>query len=339
MNNDTSAKPALYFYLSPGEEKYRAGGSIVTYQTVDVLTGSGYRAAVLHWQNRFSRWATLGKTPRCHWFENHTPVIGANEFLRQYNADRDIVVIGEDVRSVAYRFPGRVVIFCQNAYNDISVNKDTPKLKDPCISGKVSHVITVSDHNANFLRGCYPTARVHKVINSVDANYYAYVPPARKKRLLAISHKARMETECVLSILRLRSTDELPFDVCFIDNMSRAEVHDVLQDAACLLFLSSTEGLGLLCLEAMASGAVVVAYRSGAILDYMSDSNALLCTPHDWAEVAIQVEQLMANPRRFDDISRDARTAAEAFSPERQKQSILCCWEEILTELARHGGK
>jgi glycosyltransferase involved in cell wall biosynthesis len=76
------------------------------------------------------------------------------------------------------------------------------------------------------------------------------------------------------------------------------------------------ETFGRVCVEAMAAGRPVVAFRHGAVADVVDDgATGLLCPPDDLVAVADGVKRLRSQPELFGSLSARARsTAAERFA-------------------------
>ena len=85
--------------------------------------------------------------------------------------------------------------------------------------------------------------------------------------------------------------------------------------ATLMLFPSVKEGFGLVVLEAMASGLPVVTSRLRPFIDYLEDSDAVWCNPHDTSSIASGIAAAMEPARRVALAERGLiRAAAHSWS-------------------------
>jgi phosphatidylinositol alpha 1,6-mannosyltransferase len=109
----------------------------------------------------------------------------------------------------------------------------------------------------------------------------------------------------------------------FLDRRSR--LPDLYANCDAFLFASTTETLGLVVLEAMASGLPVVAPRAGGVRDHLRDGyNGLSIPEGDTAAMARAMVRLAGDWTLNQRLARGARRTAEALS-----------WEEELNRLDR----
>jgi glycogen synthase len=91
------------------------------------------------------------------------------------------------------------------------------------------------------------------------------------------------------------------------------ELRDLYGRAAVVLMPSRYEGLGMVALEAMAAGAVVVGYDVTGLRD--AAAHGILVPPGDVAALADAVRALLADPARWADLSHTGRThIVDAYS-------------------------
>lgn len=102
-----------------------------------------------------------------------------------------------------------------------------------------------------------------------------------------------------------------------------AELAAAYASADAFVFASSSETLGLVLLEAMASGCPVVAARAGGIPDVVDHGvSGFLFDPANPSEAAAQVRSLLADPALAERIRRQGRAQADRWS-----------WASATTEL------
>jgi len=110
---------------------------------------------------------------------------------------------------------------------------------------------------------------------------------------------------------RLRTA--APPDVTFLGVLDRQKTLPKLYASAdCFLFSSLTETLGLVVLEAMASGIPVIATPAGGVADHLRDEvNGLAIPPNDPAAMAQAMVALTLDRGRRDRLAAGARRTAE----------------------------
>lgn len=119
--------------------------------------------------------------------------------------------------------------------------------------------------------------------------------------------------------------------VTFLGNLDRARVLPRLYASAdAFLFASETETLGLVILEAMASGIPVVATPAGGVADHLVDGqNGLAFAAGDTAEMTRAIVRLAQSPRLRRQLALGARQAAEALSWERELDRLDASYREV----------
>jgi phosphatidylinositol alpha 1,6-mannosyltransferase len=102
------------------------------------------------------------------------------------------------------------------------------------------------------------------------------------------------------------------------------------------LFASLTETLGLVVLEAMASGLPVIAAPSGGVADHLRDGvNGIAYPPRDTNAMATAMVALATDPARTKALSDGARRTAEALSWEHELDRLDVSYREVLSAV-RH---
>ncbi len=111
--------------------------------------------------------------------------------------------------------------------------------------------------------------------------------------------------------LRAMGTD----GITFLGNLDRREILPRLYASAdAFLFSSVTETLGLVVLEAMASGLPVIATPAGGVADHLRHgTNGLAYPAHDTDAMADAMVSLVLDRARAKALSRGARTTAESL--------------------------
>ena len=130
-----------------------------------------------------------------------------------------------------------------------------------------------------------------------------------------------------------------PAGVTFLGFLDRTK-HLPQLYASCdgFLFSSLTETLGLVVLEAMASGLPVIATPAGGVADHLRDGeNGLAFAPRDSAAMAHQMVRLVLDEAQRRRLGHGARLTAEALSWEAELDRLDASYRE-LCEIPRDAG-
>jgi phosphatidylinositol alpha 1,6-mannosyltransferase len=122
-----------------------------------------------------------------------------------------------------------------------------------------------------------------------------------------------------------------PPGVTFLGLLERqSQLPDLYANSDAFLFASVTETLGLVVLEAMASGLPVVAPRAGGVRDHLVDGeNGLACPEGDAAEMARAMIRLTGDWELSRRLARGARQTAERLSWTREIERLDLSYQEI----------
>jgi glycosyltransferase involved in cell wall biosynthesis len=111
-----------------------------------------------------------------------------------------------------------------------------------------------------------------------------------------------------------------------LGNVDQPELADLYAAAGCLVFPSRYEGFGLPCLEAMACGCPVVAYRNSSLPEVVGDAGTLV-PDGDADALGRAAAALIANP---DDSRRAGLDRAKAFSWRKAARQTISVYERLL---------
>ena len=121
--------------------------------------------------------------------------------------------------------------------------------------------------------------------------------------------------------LRLRFQDT---PTVFTGYMSGDDLAAAYASADVFAFPSTTETLGFVAMESMASGVPVVGARAGGIPDVISHgSNGLMFTPGDLGDLNSQLSTLLFNPKLRYHMGQQARRDMEAHSWRASTEALL----------------
>lgn len=167
-------------------------------------------------------------------------------------------------------------------------------------------------------------------------------PEKGVERILAAFHAARLDIGARIPMhlviagsgpreggLRRRADQH----VTFLGNLDRHRVLPRLYASAdAFIFASETETLGLVILEAMASGLPVVAAPAGGVADHLVDGvNGLGYDPGDVTAMAGAIVRVAESPELRHRLGLGARRTAEALSWEREFDRLGESYREVLS--------
>ncbi|MFC4455056.1 glycosyltransferase [Deinococcus sonorensis] len=122
---------------------------------------------------------------------------------------------------------------------------------------------------------------------------------------------------------------QAPDDVVFTGAVPHAQVPEYLAAADVFLTASESEVLPMSMIEALASGAPLVAARSPAALDLIRDGvNGMLCEPTAEA-LATGLERAL-DPKRLPDLRHAARASAEGYEVQARARQLAGIYERLL---------
>ena len=117
----------------------------------------------------------------------------------------------------------------------------------------------------------------------------------------------------------------------FVGYLHGLELASAFASADAFIFPSRTETLGLVLLEAMATGCPVVAARSGGITDIVTDgANGYLFDPNDERGAIAATEKLLQHQQERETLRQNARQEAERWSWAAATQQLRDYYQSLL---------
>ncbi len=321
-------QPPKIFYFCFSHDR-PTGGNKKIYHHVDILNRAGFEAYVVHFTDKF----------RITWFKNETLVVNRSQFQRIYQGDRDILVLPEDLGNKILSFPGKKVIFNQNIFHGFRVLSRSKTARIPYLDESVIGAIAVSSHNREILRLSYPNLPIFRVYCGIDRDTFQFSKLSQKRKQIAANpHKNDPEILSAYQMLRSRSLQGLNslqnWDWVWIEEKSEIDVAKILRESAIFVSLSLQEGFGILPLEAMASGCLVVAYGVEPMTEYLPPEVQL--PPGDLKGIVDRIEAWGAS---FSEDSRDLQKLcdrsleiAKTYSLQREADSVVSAWKSLLNQ-------
>jgi predicted TIM-barrel fold metal-dependent hydrolase len=325
-----SRKTPAILYLCPDSD-VPSGGVRVIYRHVDVLNDAGMPATVLHGRSGF----------RCSWFEHNTRVA----YISETCLDDAILVVPEVFgQRIATLAPGvRKVIFNQGAYNTFEGHSlERTDLTTPYRHPEVEAVIVVSEDSATYLRYVFPLMPVYRTVNAIDPQIF-FPEPVRRRRLAFMTRRNLKDAVQIINILRFRGVlDDV--ELLRLEGLKEREVAERLRVSLVFLSLGVAEGCPTPPKEAMACGCLTIGYHGWGGRDFLGPEVAYPIQTGDILTFASTIETVLAE--QLGDripLSSKGRAAAELihkhYSLERERATVLECWERILAENAAGTGR
>jgi glycosyltransferase involved in cell wall biosynthesis len=119
--------------------------------------------------------------------------------------------------------------------------------------------------------------------------------PAGLLRAWAVAMEARPELQLAIAGAPGRQAPSAMPGAAVLGQVGKLELADLYNAAGCLVFPSRYEGFGLPCLEAMACGCPVAAYRNSSLPEVVGDAGELVADG-DAAALGRAAAALCANP-------------------------------------------
>jgi len=121
-------------------------------------------------------------------------------------------------------------------------------------------------------------------------------------------------------------------DVIFLGNLDRRrELPTLYASADAFVFASLTETLGLVVLEAMASGLPVIASPAGGVADHLRDGvNGIAVPAGDAVAMAAAMTALATDPARAHALAIGARATAESLGWDRELDRLDASYREVV---------
>jgi len=228
---------------------------------------------------------------------------------------------------------------------------------DGWMYGRYRHVVCVSESVAQALAGWLPATgpRLSIIPNGVDVERFVAAEPVEREDLLTcdapiIMMVGRLDPEKDQRTLLLALTHVEGAHLVLVGNGStqgelerlaaelgiagrthflgsRGDVERLLKVADIYVQSSHWEGFGMAALEAMASGAPVVASRIPGLADVVNSAGVLF-EPENAEDLAQQLRALLNDPARRAELAKQGRARADEFGIERTVE----CYDALYRE-------
>ena len=312
----------VYYYCHSHQTP--RGGQKHTYRHVDILTSLAAQACIVH---------AGGAEFHLDWFENSTPTISWEGFLRAYTSE-DFLVIPEDWPGDPDTLPCRTIVFNKNVFYGFS-NGERAALYN---AEKVIGAFVISEHNREHLSFAFPALPVWHIPVEIDDDLYRYLPLANKDPRIVVSSKNPLMVNVFHTILRSRSQANLNhfalFEWILLEGYTQEEAAELLTNSLVAVSFSRYEGQGRFALEAISCGCLLFASFIGP-LGFLSDRESdcqenviaaikqLEAIMAAWRDKGLEIWQTRVNEMR--------RRCEGLFGKEEQGRRLQKTWEHIWT--------
>jgi glycosyltransferase involved in cell wall biosynthesis len=150
--------------------------------------------------------------------------------------------------------------------------------------------------------------------------------PAALLRAWSVAKESLPGLQLVLAGVPGRQAPAAMPGALILGRVDEVELADLYSAAGCLVFPSRYEGFGLPCLEAMASGCPVAAYRNSSLPEVV-DAAGELVEDGDAEALGRAAAALSANPRRA---RKAGLERARAFSWRKTARQTIAAYERLL---------
>jgi Glycosyl transferases group 1 len=255
-------------FLNPFAKTEISGGIKTAYRHAELLTDMGFDA-----------WVYQPEGPP-GWFETRAKVLKS---LTQ-SAPNDVLVFPEAINGplvelARAKTPAKKVLYCQAQYY-LLFNAIPPE--DYRTLG-FARVACQSDIAKGFLERVLHFDNVAVIPCFIDPALFR--PREKSMQIAAITKKLPREAAAIHSVFRLKYPELRSVPWAILENASEREIAETFGRSTIVLSLPFLESFGLVPLEAMASGAIVVGFHGHGALEYATKENGYW-SPSDHIEEA-----------------------------------------------------
>jgi glycosyltransferase involved in cell wall biosynthesis len=155
--------------------------------------------------------------------------------------------------------------------------------------------------------------------------------PAAMLRVLAVARKDHPNLELAIAGIPGRQAPASMPGAHLLGPVENPDLADLYTAAGCLVFPSRYEGFGLPCLEAMACGCPVAAYRNSSLPEVVDEAGELV-EDGDAEALGRAAAGLIADPGPF---RRAGLERVKAFSWRKAARQTIAAYEELHSKIVR----
>ncbi|HYM18776.1 MAG TPA: glycosyltransferase [Micropepsaceae bacterium] len=300
-------------FLNSFGKNEMTGGIKTAYRHVELLQGLGFDASVYQPEGAPS------------WFESRAKVLTAQPFKA---LPGDILVFPEVLvgpfRELAQmRTPAEKVLYCQNQYY-MTLNG---AVAEGYAEMGFRRFAASSARAKAFMESVFHVKDVAIIPCFIDRDLFA--PQTRKSGIALVPRKMPREAAVIRNIFQAKYPHLRHVTWNAVDNRSERETAAVLGGSLVCLSLGFLESLGLIALEAMAAGTIVVGFHGYGGLEYATDENGLWFPPDHLEETADALAQAILGIEKGDARFAVMREAGFATAARYSKDATLAALREF----------
>ncbi len=269
---------AKVIFLCPFSHHEITGGIKTAYRHAELLMELGFEAFVHQPDGRPS------------WFDTRAKLFSASPLAA---AAGDILVFPEALNGVLAelaqaRLAAQKAMLCQNQYF-MALNGLKAADYARCGFSRFACPSTIAKH---FIEGVIGIAETAVIPCVIDGGLFH--PREKRLQIAFAPRKLPREAGLIRTVFQLKYPELAAIPWIAIENRSEAETADILGRSAIFLSLSFFESFGLLPVEAMASGAIVVGSHGYGGLDYATSENGFWLASDHVEEMADTLSRIIA---------------------------------------------
>lgn len=288
------------------------GGIKVTYRCAELLTASGYDAAV---------WQPAGPAD---WLTTTAPVIIEPSIKLRPD---DILIFPEALNppfmELLKRQPAvRKILFCQNPYNLFN-NAHVPH-QSPRELG-FAQILCVSDVSKNFLSGIFGYDDIITMPIAIDGALFR--PRDKVLQIAYAPRKLRWHADLIRKLFATKFPEMRDVPWVAIEGVPEAQAAEIMGRSHVYLATGHFESCPLMALEAMSAGCAVVGYHGYGGLEYATPRNGIWHFNDEIEEVVNglyrAVKGIQCNDTMIHAMIANGRTTAARFNAENMRKHLV----------------
>jgi hypothetical protein len=306
---EAAKRVARIVFLIPFAKSEITGGIKTVYRHAELLAGMGIDACVYQPEGVPS------------WFETDAKVITGGTIGASSN---DILVFPEVLSGglaelAQAPLPAKKVLFCQAQFYTLFNAVPPARYASLGFAG----IVCQSEIAKGFLERVLGLKDVAVVPCYIDAALFK--PRAKARRIALIPKKLPREAAVIQSLVKLKYPG---LDLAWtpIENAGERETAEIFGSSEIVLSLPFLESFGLVPLEAMASGAIVVGFDGCGGQEYTSTENGFWFRPDRLEEVADAIAHVAQGIARGDPALAKMReigfATAARYNKERTREAL-----------------
>lgn len=164
-------------------------------------------------------------------------------------------------------------------------------------------------------------------------------PRKNQLSILKAIHSEKIDIQVVIigktssytkKLTRFITDNKMENQVKFLNNISEFDLAGLYRLATLSVYISFFEGFGLPVIESMAAGCPVITSNVSCLPETAGDA-AILCSPNNLSELAIQIKTLLENNDLRNDLIQKGIERARLFHPEYFSEKMISLYNGILS--------